>query len=373
VRKLRAIRDWLRRPDRLGPHADWLVVALLTGVAVVGILQAGIDLPWSPPLVLLLVMIGVLFIRRDQPDIVLAVQFVLGLFVLQNLLMPAGLTMIAGCYSAAVYSRRRLFSLGLVLAGSGLTAIWHQTGTGSTVAFLLLVAWLIGTTVRGYRERGVRREREREARRRVVAAEERARIARELHDVVAHSVSVMVVQAEAARTQVDRDPAATKEALASISATGREAMSELRHILGVLDQHGEEADSAPQPDLAQVDSLVGRLRDAGLPVVLRVEGAAHDLPPGLAVTAYRIVQEALTNALKHTGSARTEVVIRYGEHELTLEVTDDGGPARTAAADGAGRGLLGMRERVAAYGGELEAGPRPGRGYAVRARLPLAV
>jgi signal transduction histidine kinase len=141
----------------------------------------------------------------------------------------------------------------------------------------------------------------------------------------------------------------------------------------VLDQHGEEADSSPQPDLAQVDSLVGRLRDAGLPVVLRVEGAAHDLPPGLAVTAYRIVQEALTNALKHTGSARTEVVIRYGERELTLEVTDDGGAARTVAAAGAGRGLLGMRERVAAYGGELEAGPRPGRGYAVRARLPLAV
>jgi signal transduction histidine kinase len=201
-------------------------------------------------------------------------------------------------------------------------------------------------------------------------ADERARIARELHDVVAHSVSVMVVQAGAALHTLPADDVDTAESLGSIETTGRQALVELRHMLGILRQADDEQGLTPLPGIAQVGVLCEQIREAGLPVDVRVEGQATTLPPGLDLAAYRIVQEALTNTLKHAGAAHACVTIRYGAHSLELEITDDGQPG-ASTVDGAGHGLVGMRERVALYGGVLDAGRSAEGGFGVRARLPL--
>ena len=201
-------------------------------------------------------------------------------------------------------------------------------------------------------------------------AEERSRIARELHDVVAHSVSVMLVQAGAARQVLTSSPEEAREALLAVEAGGREAMTELRNLLGLLNPDGPGL--APQPGVGELDDLVQRVRDAGLPVQLRVEGEAKPLPVGLDLTAYRIVQEALTNAIKYSGLAPTEVVLQYRDDEMKLEILDDGGGGPVPSDRGQGRGLVGMRERVAMYGGRLEAGPRLPKGYAVRVWLPIS-
>jgi signal transduction histidine kinase len=237
-------------------------------------------------------------------------------------------------------------------------------------------AWLAGRLVRqrhGYAvalgERAAALEREREANARVAAAEERARIARELHDILSHSVSVMVVQAGAERMALGSGRAATSDALEAIEKTGRQALAEMRRLLGMLRAEGERPAHAPQPTLAELEQLVSQVRDAGLPVELQVEGQPTSLPPGVAVSAYRIVQEALTNVLKHAGPARARVVVRYEQGELELEIADDGHNAGESASGG--HGLVGMRERVALYGGELDAGARNGGGFVVRARLPI--
>jgi signal transduction histidine kinase len=201
---------------------------------------------------------------------------------------------------------------------------------------------------------------------------ERNRVARELHDVVAHSVSVMVVQAGAARTMLTREPDRSTEALLAVEGTGREALTELRRLLGLLTETdaGDGPNLAPQPGLDQLDRLVERVRQAGLAVDLEIVGAPRPLPPGLDLTAYRILQEALTNALKYASGAHAQVRVTYDDCELRLDVLDNGGtPAGDAA--GAGRGLLGMHERVAIFGGQLETGPRAEGGFAVRARIPL--
>jgi signal transduction histidine kinase len=205
-------------------------------------------------------------------------------------------------------------------------------------------------------------------------ADERARIARELHDVVAHNVSVMVVQAGAARRTIERDPDRAREALTSVEATGRQALDEMRRLLGVLRTEDEATElRAPQPSVSHLDELVAHVREAGLPVDLVVEGEPRPLMSGVDMSAFRIVQEALTNSLKHAGPAHARVRLRYGEHDLCLEVVDDGrGLAADApASNGGGHGLVGMRERVALFGGELQAGPRTGGGYVVSARIPL--
>jgi signal transduction histidine kinase len=239
---------------------------------------------------------------------------------------------------------------------------------------------------------------EQELRSRWAVAEERARIARELHDVVAHSVSVMVVQAGAARRTLATSPAQATTALGQIESTGRQALVEMRRLLGLLrDGDHDDAALAPQPGLAHLDSLAEAAREAGLPVEVEVEGELRPLPAGIDLSAYRIVQEALTNSLKHAGRARARVRVRYGREALEVQVSDDGTglpvPARdggaglavvrlrpgglpevtdpVASAAGGGNGLIGMRERVAMFGGSLEAGPRPGGGYRVAARLPL--
>ena len=200
-------------------------------------------------------------------------------------------------------------------------------------------------------------------------AEERQRIARELHDVVAHSVSVMTVQAGAVRRLLRPEQERERLALETIEATGREALTEMRRLVGLLRHQGATPDFAPQPSMRAVDVLVGTIRESGLPVDLVVEGTPVELPPGVDLAAYRVVQEALTNALKYAGPASAWVTIRWKEADLEIEVANDG---RTeAGGDGGGHGLVGLRERVSLVGGSIESGPRDGGGFVVMARLPV--
>jgi signal transduction histidine kinase len=238
------------------------------------------------------------------------------------------------------------------------------------------VAWIIGFAIGGKfreadeaKERAARAEREREERARLAVSDERARIARELHDVVGHSVSVMTVQASAVRRLLEPDQEKEHEALLVVEQTGREALAEMRRMVGVLRRPEEAPALAPQPSLEFLDKLVEHAREAGLPVELRIEGEPVQLPAGVDLTAYRLVQEGLTNALKHARAQSAEVVVRYNDGNVELTVSDDGRGG--GGGDGGGHGLVGMRERVSVYGGELEAGPRPEGGYRLRVRLPV--
>ena len=255
--------------------------------------------------------------------------------------------------------------LGLDEAVSGILI----AGTVTLIAYALQRR---GKRAAQLEERTTLLEREREETERAAVAEERRRIARELHDVIAHSVTLMTVQAGAARLLLTQDPKRARETVVSVEETGRHALSELRRLLGILRTDEGEASLVPQPGLARVDDLIAMARRAGLPVELTVEGQPHVLPPGVDLTAYRIVQEALTNAHRHAGPARAHVFLRYGIEVLDVEVTDDGRMASNRG-DGGGHGLVGMRERVALYDGTFKAGPRARGGYAVRARLPVEV
>ncbi|GHG81853.1 two-component sensor histidine kinase [Streptomyces griseocarneus] len=253
-----------------------------------------------------------------------------------------------------------------------------------TVPFIL--AWVMGDSVRTRRaywaqleERATRLEKEREQQAQIAVTAERARIARELHDVVAHNVSVMVVQADGAAYVLDSSPEQAKQALATISGTGRQALAEMRRLLGVLrtDDAAEGGEYVPQPDVEQIGELVEQVRGAGLPVEFRVEGAPRPLPSGVELTAYRIVQEALTNTRKHGGpDVGASVRLTYFDDGLGLLVEDDGRGAQhelyeSGGADGMGHGLIGMRERVGMVGGTLDAGPRPGGGFRISVLLPI--
>ena len=203
---------------------------------------------------------------------------------------------------------------------------------------------------------------------RLAVAEERTRIARELHDVVAHAMSTIVLEAGAERVNLKQAQKSTHDTLRSIEHTGRQALAEMRRLVGVLRTDGDEADLLPQPSLSHLDLLVEQVGRAGLPVELHLVGRPVGLAPGLDISAYRIVQEALTNVLKHAGQAHAEVTVTYGDRMLEIEVVDDG---RGAAVNGSGHGLAGLRERVALFDGELRAGGRTGGGFVVWARLPL--
>jgi signal transduction histidine kinase len=255
----------------------------------------------------------------------------------------------------------------------------NQTDLNGYLFFLAAVGgpWLAGRAIRHRRlserhleARALAAEREREQRARAAVAEERIRIARELHDIVAHAISVIVVQARGGRRSVASEPREALEAFDSIEATGREALAEMRRLLGLLRQGDEEPALAPQPSLRHLDTLLAQIRKAGLSVELSVEGQPAALPPGVDLSAYRIVQEALTNALKHAGPATARVVLRYAAEALEVQVIDTG--HRPPGRDGVGHGLLGMQERAALFGGQLEAGRRSEGGFGVRARLPLA-
>ena len=270
--------------------------------------------------------------------------------------------------------------LALALAAIPLfaAAVAHGQKAGNAIPnyVWLIAAWAVGRTVRGWRHKTVALEaanRELEERRELEAqaavAVERGRIARELHDVIAHNVSMIVVQAGAAARVLTGDQPHVRDALTAIESTGRETVDEMRRLLGVLRRADDGLALAPQPGLRDLESLVAHVREAGLPVALRFEGEPVALPPGIDLSAYRIVQEALTNALKHAGGARAEVTVRYQTGAVELEIRDDGDGSGDAG--GTGHGLIGMRERVALWGGRLDAGRPEGGGWAVRARLPV--
>lgn len=253
----------------------------------------------------------------------------------------------------------------------------HGPADVGMLAFLVTGAWLVGRLVERragqaakMTERAERLERDREQQEAAALARERARIARELHDVIAHSVSVMVIQAGAAEQLLTSNPPQARESLQSVQELGRSTVDELRRMLGILREDRHEVQLQPQPGMAGLPGLIRQLREAGLPVELRVEGDEVALPPGIDLSAFRIVQEALTNTLKHAQPARACVVVRYSTGVLNLEIVDDGAP-RTHGGDRHGHGLVGMRERTALYGGVFVAGPRPGGGYAVHARIPV--
>jgi signal transduction histidine kinase len=255
-----------------------------------------------------------------------------------------------------------------------------SVGLPETAAIYVVftLAWILGDRIGARRaylkeleESAALHEREREEHARRAAAEEQARIARELHDIIAHNVSVMTVQAAAAGDAFETQPGRVREALGSIEATGREALTELRRLLGSLGpDDGASAAFSPQPRLAALDALIEQVRAAGLEVELTVDGSAHEIPPGVDLSAYRIVQEALTNTLKHAHASKASVRIRYGPQALEVEVVDDGQGA-TADGAGVGRGVIGMKERAALLGGNLRVGPAPRGGFAVHAHLPL--
>jgi signal transduction histidine kinase len=307
---------------------------------------------------------------------------------------PADVSIVILLYTLAAYKPRRISVTGLAVCLAGSAAAIARWGTPSRLTWLewvltgsiifagpSLIAWVLGDSMRYRRayyanleDRAARLEAERDAQAQIAAAAERARIARELHDVVAHNVSVMVVQADGASYTLDTDPGRAREALGAIASTGRQALAEMRRLLGVLrrDEDATDPGRAPLPGIGQLGELLEQTRAAGLPVTLTVEGVPQPLPDGAALAAYRIVQESLTNTRKHGGPLPTaQVMLRYLEDALVLRITDDG-PGPAASADGGGHGLTGMRERVAIYGGWVQAGPRAGGGFQVTARLPFA-
>ena len=380
---------------RLRSALGGYVVDLLVGVVlVISLLEVWLEdeidgSPWALTLFAVAWTLP-LFARRRFP--VAAPAATLILLGVQVAIWDHSVPYSFGAYMMALIATSQFGLLGLTvrgLAGAALTALViafavlrNPEGDAADVVFvtaIAAVAWLIGFAFyeRNRRtveltERAERAERARDSEARAAAAEERARIAREMHDVVAHSLSVMVVQAEAAEAMLDADPERARQPLAAVQETGRGALTELRRMLGVLREMADEGPAlAPQPGLSGLDELARQVREAGLPVSVRVEGEPRPLSPGIDLSAYRIVQEGLTNALKHAGPATAEVVVRYGPRDLVLEVRDDG--RGRAASNGGGHGLLGMRERVALYGGDLTAGPRPEGGFALTARLPLEV
>jgi signal transduction histidine kinase len=284
-------------------------------------------------------------------------------------------------YTLGAYSNRAPAIGGLAFA-AGLTGVtlFPEFGWGDYLLWVAILAgapWTVGRALRARRleaarleDRAARLEREREEQARVAVAAERARIARELHDIVAHSVSVMVVQAGVVRRRIRGDHREESDLLSELEGTGRQALGEMRRLLGLLRTDEEGLALAPQPTLERLPPLLEQVREAGLPVDLRTEGEPIPLPAGIDLAAYRIVQEALTNALKHAGPAHAAVAVRYTAGALELEVTDDG-RGTAPSGDGRGHGLIGMRERAALYGGTVETAPAAHGGFAVRARLPL--
>jgi signal transduction histidine kinase len=295
-------------------------------------------------------------------------------------------SVLIGVYTVAAYRSRQEARVAALLGSiTFLTALPFvdepvRAADITAIVAVVLAAYAFGRSI-GFRRaytaelelRADRLERAREADLRAVVAEERSRIARELHDVVAHAVSVMTVQAAAAQRTLDRSPQRAREAMAAVEDTGRLALADMRRIVGVLrsDAH-EPGELAPQPGVADLDDLVGQVCTAGLACELKVVGTPRPLPSGIDLTVYRLVQEALTNTRKHAGPTRARVTLTYGDQFVHVSVRDDGrGAAAHLSGADQGHGLLGMRERVAVYGGALRAGPGVGGGFEVSARIPL--
>ena len=373
-----------------------IVIGVIGGILELA-LTAGDQSPDDPPpsgpvwalSIPVVLMLLVLLARRRFPFGAPAAVFVIGAvtsFVNGDIVtytFTTFLTVLAATFLFGLLPDRRqaLAGLGIALAALAVV-VWNDPVQGigdfGGIGIAFGVVWLVGLGIglklaqaEEAEQRVVRLEREREERARAAVGEERARIARELHDVVGHSVSVMTVQASAVRRLLRPEQEQEREALLVVEQTGREALAEMRKLVGVLRRPEEAPALAPQPSLEHLDKLVQQVREAGLPVELRVEGQAAKLPPGLDLTAYRVVQEGLTNALKHARAKQAEVVVRYRSDQVELVVTDDGDGDGDGDGEGGGHGLVGMRERVTVYGGALDAGPRPDGGYELRAQLPV--
>jgi signal transduction histidine kinase len=432
VRAVRALPRWvLRKHGPTDPltRRNWLLdVGLALGLALVAILshdsgddaavlprqEPGNPLPpmvpvpppevfeespgwgWAGHALLLALIAAPLVFRRRYPLSTLWVVLLTATMVAED---PEPLRLsfyvcVIAAYSAAVYSPYRgpaLASLPVAAfllqqlqedaaepaLGGAISAVPQGVVPFLIMAPIAVAAWALRASrarADADQARVAALERERAEAVRRAAEEERARVARELHDVVTHNVSVMVIQAGAARKVLDTSPEQAREALLSVEASGRAAMTDLRHVMGLLTMDGGTPDLAPQPGMADLESLVGRVRDAGLPVELAVTGRpVTALPDGVDLTGYRVVQEALTNAVKHATGASAVVRVDYGTDRLRVEVTDTGGPRPPAADSGSGRGLIGLRERLALYGGTLRAGPRIRGGYRVEAVIPVDV
>jgi signal transduction histidine kinase len=276
-------------------------------------------------------------------------------------------------------ARQQRLGLAVVLGAAGIVVYQDPNHSAGEVVFtplLFAIAWLLGFALRqrveeteAAKARATQAEQEREIAARLAVAEERARIARELHDIVAHAMSVIVLQVGAVRHKLPAELAQDRDALQEVERTGRAALAEMRRLLGAMRGEADELELTPQPGLGSLKPLLDEIRRAGLSVELHVEGDPVPLPHAIDLSAYRIVQEGLTNALKHANADRADVVVRYRPDELQIDVRDDGhGPSTT---DGLGHGLVGIRERVKLYGGQMSAGADNGRGFVLSTRLPL--
>ena len=369
--------------------------ALLFAMAGIGVAGAVLgrehfDGPEGPlwfDILAILVIVLPLLARRRFPfgaPAAMGVAAALTSFVDRTVVPYDGVTFLVGCAALFLVGSlrdRAQAVAGFAVAEGVLAVVLHNhptLGVGDFVvaSIIFAIVWTIAFGVGRKsveadeaKERANRAEREREERARVAVAEERARIARELHDVVGHSVSVMTVQASGVRRLLRPEQEREREALLVVERTGREALAEMRRMVGVLRRPEEAPALAPQPSLDHLSRLVEQAREAGLPVELRIEGEATQLPAGVDLTAYRLVQEGLTNVVKHAQATRAEVLVNYGDGYLEVTVNDNG--QGVGNGDGGGHGLVGMRERVSVYGGELDAGPQTGGGYRLRAKLPL--
>jgi len=391
---LRSTGQRLRHP---GPLAiDGGIAVVLLGFMVVQLagahrLQAG-QHPATPLAYVLAVLICAPFGTHRKwplPSLAVCLAALLVYSVGRYTAYP-GLSIFALTFGISLHSSRRVALVTVIASAVALTvalgvqppavrslSTWVESELG------VVVAWLAAENLRNRRARWAelharaeRLERERAAEARRAVTEERLRIARELHDVVAHSMSVIAVQSAVGHHVMDSHPEEARHALAAIEATSRSALTEMRRLLGVLRQDGEPASSlVPAPGLADLAPLVAHVQEAGLSVWVQVEGERGPVPPGVDLSAYRIIQEALTNVIKHAGRATAHVNVGYRPGSVTLEITDDGAGAAPAAGQAAGfstgHGIIGMRERVAVFGGEFAAGPRPEGGFRVFACLPI--
>jgi signal transduction histidine kinase len=391
----RRVENWLRNP-RVQGTGDAVLAAFLAATSVLPVLAVG-DLSWGHPKALgvalgLLSTVPVAWRARRPLTAFAIVLFANGACIYAA--VPNGaafqpfvaLTLTAYSVGSRAEGRRALWVPPVLLLASVpvfVAARLHGQDSGNIIPSLvwLVAAWAVGRVVRSWWHKNAaleaanrELEEQRELQAQAAVAVERGRIARELHDVVAHNVSMIVVQAGAAARVLHGEQPDVRNALEVIAASGRETVDEMRTLLGVLRSDDGPAALKPQPGLADLEQLVSGVREAGLPVTLRIEGAPRPLPPTLDLSAFRIVQEALTNTLRHAGPARAEVTVRYEDGLVTLEIADtghgpDGGPI---TGRGTGHGLVGMRERAAMLGGELEAARADSGGFTVRAQLPVA-
>jgi signal transduction histidine kinase len=389
------VESWLRNP-RVQGTGDAVLAAFLAVTSVLPVLAFG-DPSWGKPKALgvalgLLSTVPVAWRARRPLTAFAIVLFANGACIYaaaphEAAFQPfVALTLTAYSVGSRTEGRRALWVPPVLLLASVpvfVAARLHGQDSGNIIPSVvwLVAAWAVGRVVRSWRHKNAaleaanrELEEQRELQAQAAVAVERGRIARELHDVVAHNVSMIVVQAGAAARVLHGEQPDVRNALEVIAATGRETVDEMRTLLGVLRSDDGPSALKPQPGLADLEQLVSGVREAGLPVTLRIEGAPRPLPQTLDLSAFRIVQEALTNTLKHAGLARAEVTVRYEDGLVTLEIADTGhGPdGGSITGRGTGHGLVGMRERAAMLGGELEAARADSGGFTVRARLPVA-